>query len=62
MDNAKKITANELVACGPVVCLMFKQMYSDGLERENLERLAQSHGWARRALEALDKEATDGNS
>lgn len=56
-----KVTADDLAACGSVVCLMFRKMYPDGLEFASLKELAKTHGWAKRALQALDKEGIYGN-
>lgn len=51
-----KITVQQLTAWGPIVGLLFRNAYPDGLTMEQLRAEAPKHGYLRRILAALEKE------
>ena len=51
-----RITADRLTEFGPIVQLLFRGAYPNGLTMELLRDEAPRHGYLRRVLAALEKE------
>ena len=55
MDKSMdKITADRLAACGPIVQLLFRGAYPEGLTLEGLRAEAPRQGYLRRVLAAVE--------
>ena len=52
----EKITDDMLSACGPIVQILFRDAYPEGLTLDQLRDEASGHGYLRRILAALKKE------
>ena len=51
------ITVNDVKRFGPAVTALFLRRFPEVAERETLEQEAQTHEWARKVLNALEKGA-----
>lgn len=52
----EKITADQLSMYGPIVQMLFRGAYPNGLAMDQLRDEASKHGYLRRILAALEKE------
>ena len=52
----EKITADQLSIYGPIVQMLFRSAYPDGLTMDQLREKAHRHGYLRRILAALEQE------